>query len=448
MACSLVVTFLILNHFCLGSRSQWAPPFHMDCDIALGQEHGVTDNGTVDHACESCGLACNQGNKQKSVYTKFDFEPSLNERNLYDVETKIEWTNFARLREYGSNGIYQAMRFMMALKPGAVKQFGGYMGPQIKGQGENAPLGGMHLFSMWDTHKPNVDGSSPSGRRLVIPAADPGQCMRNCQDCGLHPELAAAALTTGTQCKLDGFTVDDGSAFVYRIHMSNSHASSMYDGQLYSGTEWEVVVTDLSTHEVFVLGRVLLEGDTQSQGINLWTNFHEHLGCTPCDAFYESTTVTGPFIREPQGAHKISRVYVEPPKSEYTCRLFRTVGLSNFAVLIETGPGVAPATEADAQQATLLSACEKANAPPTPALPSPAPPTPALPTPAPTRASTPAPTKKKKKAKCKRSCRRSPKPWTKKCNKRKCSGCNQCKVSRRMQAAVEAPAFMTDHVLV
>merc|ERR1712014_440744 len=95
--------------------------------------------------------------------------------------------------------------------------------------------------------------------------------------------------------------------------------------------------------------------------------------------FYESTTVTGPFILEPQGVHQASRVLMEPPKSQYTCRLFRAVGLSNFAIRIETGPGVSPGAEANVQQATLLSACETSEA-----------------TSAPTPSPTPAPTKKPK----------------------------------------------------
>merc|ERR1711879_41179 len=119
-------------------------------------------------------------------------------------------------------------------------------------------------------------------------------------------------------------------------------------------------------------------------------------------------------------------------------RLFRTVGLSNFAVRIETGPGVSPATEADTQGATLLSECEILESSRTPA----------PPTPAPTQASTPAPTKKNKKRKCKRVCKTSALSWTKKCNWRKCRGCSKCKASRRMQAAIEVAAFMTGHILV
>merc|ERR1712125_288584 len=227
-------------------------------------------------------------------------------------------------------------------KTGELKPFGGYLGPQIKGRS-----GGQHLYSVWDTHRPNVDGSSVPGRRLAVPASDPGSCVRNCQDCGLHPELALAGLTSGTQCKLPA-DMREGQAFVYRIRMSNASATSLFDGTTYHGTEWEVTVTDLQNGFTFVLGRVVLTGDTASEGIEVWKNFHEHIGCTPCDAFYEKTTVTGPWILEPKDVHEVKAGFVEPLNPATSCRHYRVTSLSGLSVGIETGPGVAPhANEAD-----------------------------------------------------------------------------------------------------
>jgi len=334
----------------------WEIPFESECRVIMGETTGSSDHGSGVHSCSMCDQACNQQNKQKAIYTSWAFSPSLKEANLYDVETKIEWSSVARMRKYGANGIYQAMRFIWAKKAGELKRFGGYMGPQIKGD-----HGGNHLYSVWDTHKPNVDGSSVLGRRLAVPASDPGACVRNCQDCGLHPELAAASLTTGTQCILPA-DMQEGQAFVYRIRMSNPSATSLFDGKTYRGTEWEVTVTDIQNGSAFVLGRVVLEGDTTSEGIEVWKNFHEHLGCTPCDAFYEKTTVTGPWILEPKGVHEVKEGVVEPLDASTSCRHYRVTSLSGLSLSIETGPGVTPhANEGDRAQ---LFECDAYRLPP------------------------------------------------------------------------------------
>jgi len=304
---------------------------------------GTSDGGEGAHACEWCSQACNQQVKQKSVYLAFDFEPPLEEANIFDVETKVQWNRF---QEYETKGIYHALRFIFARSPSLEGHFWGYAGPQIKGG-----MLGLHLFTIWDTVKPNADGTSPPGRRLALPAADPGLCQRNCNDCALHPDLSEAGLTTGTKCRTDNFPVQEGNAFVYRLRMSKPSATTEYDGKVYQGTEWEVLVTDLQRDEVFVLGRVLFEGDTESEGVRVWKNFHEHMGCVPCDAFYERTTVTGPFILESQGVHTIGAGHLEPPASG-SCKLYRVISLSNLEVQFETGPGVSPAPETE-----LFNAC-------------------------------------------------------------------------------------------
>lgn len=316
-----------------GAGAGDAPPYNLQCATMLG-EGGASDGGEGAHACEWCSRACNQQVKQKSLYLTFDFTPPLEQANIFDVETKVQWNRF---QEYKRKGIYHALRFIFARSPSLKGHFGGYAGPQIKGG-----VSGQHLFSIWDTVKPNADGTSPSGRRLALPAADPGLCERNCQDCGLHPDLKEAGVTTGTQCKTGSFPVQEGDAFVYRLRMSNPSATTEYNGEVYQGTEWEVLVTDLQRDEVFVLGRVLFEGDIQSQGIRVWKKLHEHTGCTPCDAFYERTTAAGPFILAPQGVHTIEAGHLNPSGSG-SCTLYRVISLSNLEVQFETGPGVSPA---------------------------------------------------------------------------------------------------------
>jgi len=238
------------------------------------------------------------------------------------------------------------MWFLMAKKTGEEKRFAGYMGPQIWPH----DLKGRHLFSMWDTAKP-----SESGRRLAIPASEPGSCTRNCNDCGLEDlrHFRAAGLTTGTKCISAYVEKVEGQAFVYRIRMSNATAEAQYDGTVYHGTEWEVEVLDLGKQTKFVLGRVLLQDDTGSEGIDTWKNFHEHIGCTPCDAFYEKTTIHGPFIINPSGLHTITAGYTHGLNAKYTCRLHREVALGDLGVQMETGPGVTPAS-GDTQKSKLF----------------------------------------------------------------------------------------------
>merc|ERR1712232_927332 len=142
----------------------------------------------------------------------------------------------------------------------------------------------------------------------------------------------AADHTTGVQCKMLYDGTPEGSAFSYRLRMSKEQATTSFANKDYKGTEWEVSVIDLNdpTAGPQVIGRVLLEDDAGSQGIASFKNFHEHIACTPCDAYYESTTITGPFVLEPPGV-MVKTATVEPPEefkrgttTPYTCRKFRT----------------------------------------------------------------------------------------------------------------------------
>jgi hypothetical protein len=219
----------------------------------------------------------------------------------------------------------------MARPSPSVKSFAGYTGPQVTAHSRT------HLYSIWDTYNdPNHED-----RRVALPAADPGHCKRNCNDCGLHPGVYE---TTGVQCKLPVSKQDYSAdvSYLYRLRMSNKDASVTYNDEVYKGTEWEVTVAidrgSSAPAETIVLGRVLLQGDTPTTGISTYKSFHEHLGCTACDAFYEQTIVTGPFMLE--GNHKVVSGSVEPLKSQYQCRRHREYHIDGLAVSIETGPGI------------------------------------------------------------------------------------------------------------
>jgi hypothetical protein len=322
------------------------PVTEPQCETLVGASTGSSDGGDQSHGCTWCSQTCAQTNKQRSVYLQWTFDPPLTASNAFDVAHKVEWKHVSRLSEYGKNGLFQAFRFFMAKPATGVKSFSGYTGPQITATTRT------HLFSIWDTYNDPTNAE----RRLALPAADPGHCKRNCNDCGLHPGVYD---TTGTQCKLDFQDGHSDASYFYRLRMSNPDASVSYNDVTYSGTEWEVTVTTEreSSRETIVVGRMLLQGDASTSGIEVYKSFHEHIGCTSCDAFYEQTIVTGPFILEPQGIHTVTAGSVEPLDSKYLCRLHREVHLGGLKVSLETGPGVDPGVD-DTSLTKLFDSCD------------------------------------------------------------------------------------------
>lgn len=140
-------------------------------------------------------------------------------------------------------------------------------------------------------------------------------CHRNCNDCGLHPGWTN---TTGTQC---GVTMElsGGNGVRFRLWQSKPNATladPLGMGLDYVGAEWTLTATLLDTRrghgadgrtraalalaaapggssaatatvaEPIVVGKMFLQ-DTYA-GIGRMSAFHEHIGCTPCGAFYES----------------------------------------------------------------------------------------------------------------------------------------------------------------
>lgn len=333
------------------------PPSPTSCEVLIGESGsadvvGTSDDGAGDHDCQKCNVPCIQLNKQKTVELTWSFNPELVEENAFDVETRIEWTNIIKLAAYKKKGLHHAIKFGMASNPDKTGYFRGKMGPEISAlDDDEEPLRGRHLISFEDTAVADSGGEGPDGRRLVIPAHDAGSCVREIS----QPENASAADSTGTTCNVGYSALQGGEAFVYRLRMTKGAAEAKYAGMWYFGSEWEVSVKDLTNQQQSVLGKVLLEGDTKDQGIETISHEHEHLGCTPCDAFYEKTSIHGPFVLQPAGKHNITAGKSDLTEEAGTCNLHREVSLGGYGIQIETGPGVTPAPETDSS--TTLFTC-------------------------------------------------------------------------------------------
>eukprot|EP00316_Scyphosphaera_apsteinii_P011082 CAMPEP_0119330538 /NCGR_PEP_ID=MMETSP1333-20130426/78452_1 /TAXON_ID=418940 /ORGANISM="Scyphosphaera apsteinii, Strain RCC1455" /LENGTH=78 /DNA_ID=CAMNT_0007339935 /DNA_START=281 /DNA_END=514 /DNA_ORIENTATION=- len=72
-------------------------------------------------------------------------------------------------------------------------------------------------------------------------------------------------------------------------------------GKTWRGDEWEVTIQDLETGQFWLVGRQLLAGSLS--GLKRISAFYEHIGCTPCGAFYAKASRHGPWVLEPKNVH-------------------------------------------------------------------------------------------------------------------------------------------------
>ena len=73
-------------------------------------------------------------------------------------------------------------------------------------------------------------------------------------------------------------------------------------------------------------------------GLDRLSAFHEHIGCTDCNAFFESETRTGPWVQTAGGGRRSAYVNFTAP--DPLCKLFKVdVAAAHDAAVISTGPG-------------------------------------------------------------------------------------------------------------
>jgi hypothetical protein len=285
---------------------------------------------------------CTAKTKQKALYLGYSFSPSLEDTPAFDIAVEQYWNATSDMRRYGKNGVFAAQPIHTS------DGVSGYFGSQADGE----PSSGGLLFSIWDAKRKSLPSpadcvtiGAPNatwcGHKHSFPLST--TCRRHCLDCGLHPGWHN---TSGTQCSIQ-VTLSEGDRLRFRLrrmvadvtyvdHAMPAHAP-------YSGSEWELSATKLSGgcglspwsgNCTLVVGRMFWE-DTHS-GISRFGAFHEHIGCTPCDAFYESEVRGGPWVQSP--SPRVANISFKPPTSD--CELFSVELLpSKSAAQFRTGPG-------------------------------------------------------------------------------------------------------------
>jgi len=290
------------------------------------------------------------------------FEPALSSCNAFDVKLYANWSDIEQLgcSNCAEKGLRHSFEMEFATNAGEgltgyeerSLSFSAWMGPEVKGgpRGSGSDFQGLHVFEVEDTEEPsrsdNCDATNPPGRWLAIPgelrAGETFHCERICKDS--HP--CKCGRNTGMRCTA-GIAMSSAQLFSYRIRSIAESATGTLDGNSYVGTEWEVTAEDLTqTSPVMTVGRVILAGNSAVYGIKEMRQSHQHLGCVPCDLFYESTIVSGPFINDPVGVHVVRSADGEPPLlTSESCELFRISSMGGLAVKFETGPGLWPPFE-------------------------------------------------------------------------------------------------------
>ena len=320
---------------------------------------------------------CTSDNKQKALYLDYTYVPTLVDSPALDVSVEHEWNSTSDMKDFGKNGVYAAQPF------GTKDGVGGYFGSQVFGAAGND---GALLFSIWDH-----SGRDEAAVAACMQAGGPNvtwcqtqhafplsnTCKRHCLDCGLHPGWTN---TTGVQCSLQQVGIADGD--VLRFRLRRTSASATLPDPLgmgmppYRGSEWELTVqhtrvarswrghqrrggaggahagadrapsTPLALGSTpaarlapsatpMVLGTVFFQ--ETFEGVSRLGAFHEHIGCTPCDAFYESEIRRGPWVAAPQPRNAT----VGFERKNFTCALFDVELLSDGAQF-RTGPGTGP----------------------------------------------------------------------------------------------------------
>ena len=248
---------------------------------------------------------CTADTKQKALYLTYTFSPPLQHSPALDIAVEHEWNSTADLKRWGRNGVFAAQPFGMRDGPG------GYFGSQVFGAVDQD--GGL-LLSIWDRLWPSADvprcmaAGGPNETWCEHQHAFPlsPSCRRHCLDCGLHPGWHN---TTGVQCSLP-MRIVDGAAVRFRLWRSAARARLPDPLGMglppYSGSKWQLTVEQpsaASSPPAQLVGEVFLE--ETYEGVSRFGAFHEHIGCVPCAAFYESEVRRGPWVRAPQPAPRV-----------------------------------------------------------------------------------------------------------------------------------------------
>ena len=276
--------------------------------------------------------SCTQANKAKTLYLKNSYEPEL--YDVTEASTSIKATLVQPLRQHDQNGIYEATTFGTKQKNGDVGA-AGYFGVQWKGSTYNPD---MLIFSVWDAKR---NGAVTS---RVMPMPTPSeeargetdlQCKRNCNDCAVHGHFTTDG--TGVKCFYNlPRNIEEGDELTLKIE--REPVQSTTGG--FRGHVWRVSIEYTggpngnfmreqfpqdNPNTPFVIGRILFDdgglsnGGNSPQGIHRLSNFHEHIGCTPCGSFPFEAVRRGPFVlRTARGGGNLPRL--AEGEAEFSCK--------------------------------------------------------------------------------------------------------------------------------
>jgi len=339
------------------------------CMQDVTQDNGESDYGRVTHQCESCKQhagQCRQSTAQKPSSLEWQFDPPLDQHNVFDVSFYANWSDIKQLntplvhtQATLDNGVGLLHKFEFSIgakkeEDGTELSFDGWMGPEVRPPSSgNSAFDGKHVFEVRDTldfPSTHCDSDNPTGRWLATAGPTKESETFTCERKKLPSTLCHANVI---RCEA-AIAMDSGSLFHYRIRKVQNDATA---ADQYVGPEWEVTAIDLTQDSsVVVVGRVILTGEKRSQGIKRLSQSHHHLGCVHCDLFYESTIISGPFISDTTREYNITTADAVPPAlTSESCEKFRISSMGGTTVMFETGPGVWAASQA---RDTIFSACD------------------------------------------------------------------------------------------
>ena len=255
---------------------------------------------------------CNQLNKQKATHVRYEYDPPLNESNLFDVSAEISWTDINGIDAYGKKGIYEAF-------PIDIGQFDrGYFGAQIKGSSREDML----LFSIWDAD----DGSQ------VWPMHE--NCNRNCNDCG-----SSSHAGMGVKCAYD-LPMDEGERYTMRIQRTAEQGTYTAETETYTGPVWQVTAVAEGSDDEIIVGEILFQDMDPDQGLSQFDMFHEFIGCTLCASFNVKVGRKDPIIHSPATTVIVGASgNVNGPNN--SCDLYN-ITRQGDSIFFENGPGTEP----------------------------------------------------------------------------------------------------------
>jgi len=345
----------LCGHTCQQVISMGAPcttKWEQGC-YGINPPLGFTSQSTLYELCPNqCPEPCTQANKAKSIYGEPKYNPELKYNYVKEAYTTVKATLVEPLRRHNRNGIYEATMMHTTQKDGS-SGASGYFGVQWKGATwENDML----LFSIWD----KKSGSTVTSYALP----NHPNCKRNCNDC-FEEE------TTGTKCYFNlPQLLQEGDELMLKVEREPVE-SLAYGQNQYKGHVWKVKLSyvsgpnkanfmndqfGLKRNEEFVIGRILFAddnlalGEESIGGINGFSMFHEHIGCTPCDSFAFEVDRFGPYVTKAIDNDNLPELLEGDATftcswdtlGDCTCRSFDVKSFSFGGFRFQTGPGYSP----------------------------------------------------------------------------------------------------------